>query len=219
MKAAAFNKLIADTYTTPEKSVIVYARLLKEAGLMTTGARGRNAPEMTPLDAARMTIALLTTDGPSQCVERVQRFGSIKFSPRFSKMIRGYETMSPDQFSNLFAGETLEEVLAQIFALPAALGIRGSYEWLNQNTFHLRVFDFDVLAELFQWKMDGRVIAGELVVPFKGETMVHTADGFRPVEGFTPIGGGIRTERSISGLKFLEIGLGLMTEDQKEGRA
>ena len=61
--------------------------------------------------------------------------------------------------------------------------------------------------------MEGREIVGELVVPFKGEVMVRTPDGFRPVEGYTPIKGGVRTERSISGSSFLMIGVGLLPEE------
>ncbi|KPP85789.1 MAG: hypothetical protein HLUCCO07_01700 [Rhodobacteraceae bacterium HLUCCO07] len=219
MKAAAFNKLIAEAYTTPEKTVIVYARLLKEAGLITTGARGRNAPEMTPLDAARLTLAILTTESPSQCVERVKRFGKIKYSPNFKKAYRGYETIQPDHFASLFKGETLEEVLAYMFGLPATVGIEESCRWFENNVFHLRVSDFDVLAELFQWKMEGPEIVGELMVPFKGEEMVHTDGGFQHVESFTPIKGGVRTERSISGISFLEIGLGLLPDEEKAGGA
>lgn len=205
MKSAAFNKMIADELTTPEPSVILYARHLKEAGLMTTGARGRNAPEMTPLDAARITIAILTTDSPLQCVERVRRFGRIKYSPGFRKNYRGYETIQPDRFARLFEGETLEEVLAYMFGLPASVGIDRSSKWFTENVFHLRVSDFDILAELYQWKMEGEEIVGEAVVPFRGQ---------RHQDGFTFIKGGVRTERSISGLSFLSIGLLLMADAQ-----
>ena len=73
MKSAAFNTMLSKALTTPEATVITFARRLKEAGLLTTGARGRHAPEMTPMDAARVTIAILTSDGPVHCVERVRR--------------------------------------------------------------------------------------------------------------------------------------------------
>lgn len=216
MKSAAFNTMLSKALTTPEATVITFARRLKEAGMLTTGARGRNAPEMTPMDAARVTIAILTSDGPVHCVERVRRFGQIKYSPKFKKNFRGYETIQPDQFASLFEGETLEEVLAYMFGLPATVGIEESCKWFCKNVFHLRVFDFEVLAELYQWTMEGKDVIGELVVPFKGESMVRAADGFRHVEGFTPIKGGVCTERSISGMSFLSIGLGLITDDQDE---
>ncbi|AMY68591.1 hypothetical protein [Frigidibacter mobilis] len=154
--------------------------------------------------------------GDASADERVRRFGQLKYSPSFKKAFRGYETIQPDAFARLFEGETLEEVLAYIFGLPATLGIAESCKWFFENVFHLRISDFEVLAELFQWKMEGSEIAGELVVPFKGETMVKTPDGFRPVEGFERIKGGVRNVRSISGTSFLSIGIGLMSNDQDE---
>jgi hypothetical protein len=38
---------------------VVYVRVLREAGLLTTGARGVNAPAVTVLDAATILLALL----------------------------------------------------------------------------------------------------------------------------------------------------------------
>ncbi len=215
MKSHAFNICVASAFTTPLKTVTVYARLLKEAGLLTTGARGRNAPEMTPLDAARLTIAMLTTHSPAQCVERVRRFGQIPYTPDFKKTIRGYETIQPDHFAKLFKGETLEQVLAYIFSLPAVMGVEESAKWFFQNVFHLRVFDFAVLAELFQWKCEGSEVIGELVVPFKGAIMVEIDGAFHHVKEFTPIKGGVQTERSISGMTFFNIGVGLMRRDDE----
>ena len=207
MKSDAFNQMIATAYTMPKRTVIVYARLLKEAGLLTTGARGRHAPEMTPMDAARMAIAILATESPSQCVERVRRFSQIKYSPNFKKIYRGYDTIQPDHFVHLFKGETLEDVLAYLFGLPATVGVTESCKWFIQNPFHLRVFDFEVLAELFQRKMEGQEIIGELVVPFQGEIFV---------DGFAVIKGGVRTVRSIVGMSFLSIGLGLISDSHDE---
>ena len=216
MKSHAFNTLIAEAYTTPLKTVTVYARLLKEAGLLTSGARGRNAPDMKPLDAARLTLAMLTTDSPAECVERVQRFGKIKYSPRYKKTIRGYETIQPDHFGNLFHGETLEDVLSYVFSLPALIGVDESCKWFDKNVFHLRVSDFEVLAELFQWKWDGNEVVGDLVVPFKGEVMVESEGAFHHVKNFATIKGGIRSTRLISGTSFLSIGIGLLHVDNAQ---
>lgn len=209
MQSGPFIKLIAHTFGLEDKTVAVFARALREAGLLTTGARGVNAPHMTPLDAARMTLAVLTTDSPSECVERVRRFGSVKYSPDFRKSFRGYETIQPEKFHQIFGGTTLEEVLAYVFSLPASLGMEKACEWHELNVFHLRISDFEVLAELYRWKMDGHEIVGEEVVPFKGQVWERHGEGVRPVEGFTVIKGGIRTERSIVAIDFLAIGIGL----------
>lgn len=220
MKSAAFIKLMAQSLTMPESTATDYARRLKEAGLLSTGARGVNAPEMTPLDAARFLLAVLTTPSPAQCVERVQRFGQIKYSPNFRKRYQGYQTIQQEEFGTLFQGETLEEVLASLFDMPRRIGLEAACVWQERNIFHLRVHDFEVLAELFSWVMaeDRNTIIGERVVPFKGEVMVKTeAGGFRHVEGFTPITGGVRTERSVSGLHFISVGVCLMPEPKEDG--
>ncbi|MDP2087727.1 MAG: hypothetical protein Q8K20_21235 [Gemmobacter sp.] len=204
----------------PESTATDYARRLKEAGLLSTGARGVNAPEMTPLDAARFLLAVLTTPSPAQCVERVQRFGQIKYSPNFRKRYQGYQTIQPEEFGTLFQGETLEQVLASLFGLPQQIGIEAACVWFQANVFHLRVHDFDVLAELYSWVTaeDRNTIIGERVVPFKGEVMIKTeAGGFRHVEGFTPIKGGVRTTREIAAIQFSAIGFGLMHDPKEDG--
>lgn len=218
MKSALFNQMMAQTLTMPLSAVTDYSRRLKEAGLLSTGARGVNAPEMTTLDAARLLLAILTTPSPAQCVERVKRFGQIKYSPNFRKRYRGYETIQPKEFSTLFQGETLEEVLASLIGMPQRIGVKETCVWLRKNVFHLRVNDFEVLAELHSWVMseDGKTIVGERVVPFKGEIMVKDEAGdFHHVEGFTPIKGGVRTTREIAAGSFSSIGFGLMHDPKK----
>lgn len=220
MKSAAFNQMMADALTTPLNVVTDCTRRLKEAGLLSTAPRGAPAPDMTTLDAARTTLAILTTSSPAQCVERVKRFGQIKYSPNFRKRYQGYETIQPEEFGTLFQGDTLEQVLASLFGLPQQIGIEAACVWFQANVFHLRVHDFEVLAELYSWVTaeDRNTIIGERVVPFKGEVMVKTeAGGFRHVEGFTPIKGGVRTTREIAAIQFFAIGFGLMHDPKEDG--
>ncbi|AUQ55168.1 hypothetical protein [Phaeobacter inhibens] len=69
MKAGPFIATIAEFYGVDEKTVRLIARLLREAGHLTQGPRGRGAPHMTPKDAATLTLALLATQSPAQSVE------------------------------------------------------------------------------------------------------------------------------------------------------
>lgn len=219
MKSAAFNKMIAFQLTMPLSAVTDYTRRLKEAGLISTAPRGAPPPDMTPMDAARVFLAILTTNKPAECVERVRRFGPIKYSPKFRKAIRGYVTIQPDEFSQLFEGETFEEVLAYLFALPAQLGTLAACEWFDRNVFHVRVEPFTVLGEVFSDCREDGEIVGQRVVPFKGKVWADPVAGQkipRPVEGWTKITGGVREERLIIGLTFLSIGLGLMPEYEEE---
>lgn len=184
---------------------------------MSTGARGINAPEMTSLDAARFLLAVLTTPSPAQCVERVHRFGQLKYRPDLRSGYVNYEVIQPQEFDEIFKGETLEEVLSGIFEIPQKVGIAEACKWFSKNVFHLRITDFDILAELFTWDMKDGKIVRERVVPFKGQARFIDENGnIKNTEGWTFITGGIRTQRSVVASHFLEIGLGLMRNTEKK---
>lgn len=198
MKSAAFIDAMAHAFDVPHKTMVTYTRFLKEAGLLTTGARGVNAPDMTPLDAARVTIALLATDTPGQAVERVKRFGPIPYSPSFTESWPWYSNIGPEKFSATFEGETLEEVLAFLFGRVETLGVSEAASWFYKFTFSLRINDFEVLAELVSWDtVDGKPV-GEIVAPFRGNPDDH--------ENHPKITGHIRTTRETICSHFLEIG-------------
>lgn len=76
MKTGQFIDAVAEAYRVPAKTVAVYDRELKKAGLLPMG-RGINAPHMKPKDTSMMTVALLATDNPSKCVEAAKRFSSL----------------------------------------------------------------------------------------------------------------------------------------------
>lgn len=56
---------MASVLHLPEATVSGAFRVLRENGLMTSGARGVNAPDMTDLDAARIRIAMLVNERPA----------------------------------------------------------------------------------------------------------------------------------------------------------
>ena len=107
MQIGPFTTLIADTLAEDEKTVAIYLRELRVAGLLTTGARGVNAPHMLPLDAARVILALLATDRPSQAVAMVNRYGAMRASR---------DGLSGDLADLLADNPTLEQVLIRIIA-------------------------------------------------------------------------------------------------------
>ena len=57
-------KAISIALDVPEETVVQHDRNLAVAGLRTTGARGRNAPHVTYLDAARVIVAMLGRSAP-----------------------------------------------------------------------------------------------------------------------------------------------------------
>lgn len=129
MKSAAFIETVANAYRVDEKTVTLFARLLKEARLLTSGGRGRHAPHMQPIDAARMTIALLATDKPARAVDRLERFRNLTFQP----------TESKGPFPSALGieeGTTLEQVLTNLFAADLEtdeLFERAPYVEIHEN--------------------------------------------------------------------------------------
>ena len=68
MKIGPLISLLSSNYGLPETTVVVIARALREAGWLSSGARGVNAPDMGARDAARLSLALLTGEPPSKVI-------------------------------------------------------------------------------------------------------------------------------------------------------
>ncbi len=112
MKHKAFTEIVANTTRVPEGTVAMFGRNLKSAGLLTTGARGVNAPEMTVLDLTRMLIALCATDRPADAVEVTNRY-------RVARCVKGCKIeVEGDEVGTVEEGDTLEEVLSGTLDLP-----------------------------------------------------------------------------------------------------
>lgn len=111
MRMGPFITLLSETYGVPEPSVAAVARVMREAGWLTTGARGVNAPEMTHVDAARLTLALLSGEPPGKVVEEFE-------------FLRGLEATTPPPATGLIAGSgldqahCLEDALIWVFSFP-----------------------------------------------------------------------------------------------------
>jgi hypothetical protein len=160
MKGAMFINAVAKAYRVNEKTVTVYARNLKEAGLMTTGARGVNAPDMTPRDAAIITIALLATDMPARAVERTKRLATIPLA-RFEDL--DHDT-PPDLFG-IRDGITLLDALTHIFEADSDL-------WNDRSK---PILCFDEFGVAIHYKRGEVVFAAESV----SEDEVYGSVGIR----------------------------------------
>ena len=110
MRIGPFINLISSTFGVPESTVVVVARALREAGWLSSGARGVNAPHMTARDAARLSLALLSGEAPGRVVEEFA-------------FIRGLQTNDVHREDGLFdprdlgAGHILEDVVTLLFDL------------------------------------------------------------------------------------------------------
>ncbi|QOL80456.1 hypothetical protein [Pseudooceanicola spongiae] len=108
MKLGELIKVVASAFKVEEKTVKLYARTIREAGLLTTGARGVNAPDMQPRDLARIAIAFLGADGPSKAVEAVTQLGAVTVNKTMN-------TGTVPDFAESDLAESLEDTLAEFF--------------------------------------------------------------------------------------------------------
>ena len=109
MRIGPLISLLSSTYGVPEATTVLIARTLREAGFLTTGARGVNAPEMTLRDVARLTLALLTGEAPGKLVDEFV----------FMSALQTKEIYPAEAFvsSNVLTSDhTLEEAITAIFA-------------------------------------------------------------------------------------------------------
>lgn len=141
MKHQAFTEIVAKATGVPEKTVAIFARNLKSASLLTSGARGVNAPEMTLLDLTRMLIALCATDRPSDAVDAVNLYRTARCVNVTSIKIGKAEIEIP-------LGAELEELLSNLLAFPFV-------PLVNMNL-HLFIYSNRLEAELL---IDGNSIA------------------------------------------------------------
>lgn len=110
MRMGPFIALLAETYGLPESSVKVIARVLREAGWLTTGPRGINAPDMQPNDAARLTLALMTGQPPGKILPDLEILSGLQTKDVFpSTGLSSEIDLAPDH--------TFAEAITGIFEL------------------------------------------------------------------------------------------------------
>lgn len=83
MKIGPFISVVASVYYQEEKTVTLLARYLKESGQLTSGARGVNAPEMSPRDLAVITIGLLISSKAKTAAEMFSYFANMQLFSDF----------------------------------------------------------------------------------------------------------------------------------------
>ena len=109
---------------TAEKSITVIARWLREDGLLSQKGRGRGAAQATPLDAARLLIALMVGGKMKNAPQAVRDFGQMVLS----RDIRDKQMISLEELFGLPDDHTFEEGIA------ALIGMWGNEDALRATT-------------------------------------------------------------------------------------
>ena len=130
MKIGPLISLLSSSYGLPETTVVVVARALREAGWLTSGARGVNAPDMSARDAARLSLALLTGEPPSKVTlvyELLRTLQTVDEYPIAGLLDR--ETLPHDH--------TLEDAITALFEASSDPELIGRYG--EKQTDHVMV--------------------------------------------------------------------------------
>ncbi len=105
-------KELALSTGTAEKSITVIARWLREDGLLSQKGHGRGAAQATPLDAARLLIALMIGGKIKNAPQAVRDFGQLLEEPHSRG--GGDQEMSLENLCGLTDGHTFEDGLAAV---------------------------------------------------------------------------------------------------------
>jgi hypothetical protein len=122
MRAGPFLSAVAAGLCVEEKTVRVFAREMRLAGMLSTGARGVNAPDMTIEDLAKLIVAFLATDRPSKALELLLYFGSMQLLESTEAAPIQYMPSNP---SHSFL-ELVELWCAPAFTIPPSVRIEVS---------------------------------------------------------------------------------------------
>ena len=221
MRIGPFTNLISETFGVPEKTTTVVARALREAGWLTSGARGVNAPHMTATDAARLSLALLTGEPPSTVVAELEFIRTLQCADA----VPGDTVVETDL---LREGHTIEDLM---IAMIEALGSRG---WRER---HCEPVWDDFVCPNISISVDASCREAEVHLPgFSGEyvdiggqrrldelydkrPMKHeTRQEIEAIEARArPEGRGMRVVRTISGAELFSIAMAIT--DKSVGQA
>ena len=133
-----FVKVVSKATGVAEATVALFARVLREAGLLTTGARGVNAPHMKAIDAARILIAMMVTEKPSRAAEAVRDFGALRCIE--AEVMESGSGFTLEAARHVAPDHTFEEALAalidiyardadQAYFRDARPSLGGAVEW------------------------------------------------------------------------------------------
>jgi len=125
----------AERFAFEPSRVLGIAKALREAGLLKAGPRGKNAPDATALDAARILIGMMLRVKQDEVAEGVSLFGSF---PANIKNLNG-----------LNAPATFELAFAEILDRCATKG----KEWYSNKGFEVKIIRDYSYASVFIAKL------------------------------------------------------------------
>jgi hypothetical protein len=194
-----------------EASIAVVARRLREDGLLSQKGRGRGAAQATPLDAARLCIALMIGGKAKDASTIVHDFGGLRVSQRAVAPEHVYGVLSLEAIG-VPPAHTYEEGLAGLIAAWGDEKVVAMMEELAAPTAIWPV----MLARLSDSGMTGRIAFGASDYVYNHPALIRAnqtddsdvrlAQTEEYLEASRRYLRGIRSTREISGVEILPLG-------------
>ncbi|GAK34603.1 hypothetical protein AQ1_02502 [alpha proteobacterium Q-1] len=151
-------KELSEMSKIEETSVATYARALREAGLLSQKGRGRGAAHATPLDAARLLIALMVGGKVKDSPQAVRDFGKMRCTEHLHNKEMNWKDTSLQFLCGVPNEHIYEEAIA---AIIEGFGVREFQEKLKAETEKTKSPYLPVIMALIQdTKLQGQVIIG-----------------------------------------------------------
>lgn len=208
MKQGNLIQIMSKALLTEEAKIGVTMRNLREKELLTTGARGVNAPDMTYMDAARTLVAHIVEGNPGRrAPQHVRQFGALHWANPAAE--HHPEPLSFGQVLPDVSIETFEDALAALIQLFVeardCLAFKEAGRSMRDGSFEkpqcrVEIFEEDQLAHVYlpgmqyqyaaqpmravDWRpeKDERFRLGRQNIAFVNQEVIAViADGFREV--------------------------------------
>ncbi len=170
---------------------------MREGGLLTTGARGVNAPQATTLDAARLLIAMMLNSKLPTVVEDV-------------KLIGQFVPLRPEKLPAGFKPDTLENGLALLIDYAAKMDANG----VKMESIAFRLQPYKAMANIEIVKGKGKSVSIDLSLPDVRKWVISGPfpDTYREAYSRFPVG--FYQEPMITEKELVLVGKLVMGSDQ-----
>lgn len=76
-KLSDLIEVFSKTLSVPTTTVEAYVKVIRKEGMLTTGGRGRGAPDITSDDCAKILVAMMA-GSPTYAIGKLQEFGKLR---------------------------------------------------------------------------------------------------------------------------------------------
>ncbi|NEU14898.1 hypothetical protein G3T14_22870 [Methylobacterium sp. BTF04] len=158
----ALLDLMTEFGVAERRTLEVYARKLREAGLISEGRKGVGAARVTPRDAAMIVLATMVTDSPSAGPNLIAEYGSLKILPGYRReddlakeeRISKREAGINIEFDHLYDANTSIDALENLIKSP-------DYFWVPELNLFSQPIERDKFGKIIRRNFLNRYVTAK----------------------------------------------------------